>query len=70
MPKDDLKCESFTVISIDPLLTYGNKYYLQVYLDNCVYKIVNKQMTDYLVEFLFFFLKIRYYKCCITIEFI
>ena len=69
MPKDDLKCESFTVISIDPLLTYGNKYYLQVYLDNCVYKIVNKQMTDYLVEF-FFFLKIRYYKCCITIEFI
>ena len=55
MPKDDLKCESFTVISIDPLLTYGNKYYLQVYLDNCVYKIVNKQMTDYLVEFFLFF---------------
>ena len=68
MPKDDLKCESFTEISIDPLLTYGNKYYLHVYLDNCVYKIVNKQMVDYLDEI--FFLKIRYYKCCITIEFI
>ena len=37
--------------------------YLQIYLDNCVYKTVNKQMTDYLDGN-----KIRYYKCCITIE--
>ena len=39
-----IDCESFTVFSID------NKYYLHVYLDNCAYKIVNKQMTDYLDE--------------------
>ena len=26
------------------------KYYMQVYLDNCAYKIVDKQMTDYLDE--------------------
>ena len=48
--KDDIRCGSFTVIFIDPLLVYDNKYYIQVYLDNCPYKIVNKQMTDYLEE--------------------
>ena len=48
--QDDIECESFTVISIDPLLVYNKKYYLQVYLDNCAYKTINKQMTDYLDE--------------------
>ena len=38
---------------IDSLLVYENKNYLQVYLDNCVYKIVNRQMADYLDENLF-----------------
>ena len=47
MPKDGVECESFTVISIDSLVIYENKYYLQVYLDNCAYKIVDKPMTDY-----------------------
>ena len=51
--KDDRECECFTVISIDSLLVYEKKYYVQVYLDNCPYKIVNKQMTDYLYESLF-----------------
>ena len=31
MPEDGIKCESFTVRSIDFLLVYKNKYYLQVY---------------------------------------
>ena len=53
VPEDDIEFESFTVISIDSLLLYENKYYLQVYLNNCVYKIANKQMTDYLDENLF-----------------
>ena len=53
VPEDDMECESFTVISIDSLLVYENKYYLRVYLDNCAYKIVNKQMTDYLDKNLF-----------------
>ena len=53
VPEDDIECESFPVISIDSLLLYENKYYLQVYLDNCPYKIINKQMTDYLDENLF-----------------
>ena len=30
VPEDDIECESFTVISIDSLLLYENKYYLQV----------------------------------------
>ena len=53
VPEDDIERESFTVISIDSLLLYDEKYYLQVFLDNCAYKIVNKQMTDYLDENLF-----------------
>ena len=65
VPEDDIECESFTVISIDSLIVYDEKYYLQVFLDNCAYKILNKQMTAYLMKI---FLKIRYYKCCITIE--
>ena len=50
VPEDYKECEYFTVISIDFLLVYDTKYYLQVYLDNCVYTILNKQMTDYLDE--------------------
>ena len=52
-PEDDVECERFTVISIDSLLVYKNKYYLQVYLDNCAYKIANQEMTDYLDDNLF-----------------
>ena len=50
VPEDDKECEYFTVISIDFLLVYDTKYYLQLYLDNCDYTILNKQMTDYLDE--------------------
>ena len=52
-PEDDIEFESFTVISIDSLLAYESKYYLQVYLDNCAYKIVGKQIIDYLGDNLF-----------------
>ena len=51
--KDDIECESFTVISIDYLLVCDNKYYLHVYLENCAYKIVSKHMAVYLDENLF-----------------
>ena len=50
VPENDIEYEPFTVISIDPLLVYEDKYYLQVYVDNCAYKIVNKQVADYLDE--------------------
>ena len=48
--ENDIGCKSFRVISIHSLLVYKNKYYLQVYLGNCAYKIASKQMTDYLVK--------------------
>ena len=48
-----MECEFFTDISIDSLLVYESKYYLKVYLENCAYKIINKQMTNYLDENLF-----------------
>ena len=48
MPEDDIKCQSFTVIPIDSLLVWKNKYYLQLYLDTCAYKIAKKHLTDYL----------------------
>ena len=53
VPEDGVECESFTIIFIDSLLTYDNRLYLQAYLDNCAHKIVDRQMTDYLVEYLF-----------------
>ena len=46
MPEDDIECESFTVISIDPLLVYEKKYYLQVYLCNCADKIAKKKQLS------------------------
>ena len=53
VPGDDVECKSFTVIFIDFLLVYKNKYYLQVYLGNCDYKSSNKKMADYLDDNLF-----------------
>ena len=51
MVEDDIECEP--VIYFDSLLVNNKKYYLQVYLDNCAYKIVNKQLTDFLEKNLF-----------------
>ena len=53
MPKDDKKCRYFAVTSIDSLLVYENKYYLKVYIENCGYKIIDKQVTDYVDDNLF-----------------
>ena len=39
MSENDIEFESFTVISIDSLLKYDKKYYLQVYLDNYADKL-------------------------------
>ena len=50
VPEDDIECESFTVISVDSLLVYNEKYYVQVFLDNFGYKIVNKQMQIILMK--------------------
>ena len=51
--EDGVEYESFTTISNDSLLVYENKYYLELYLDSCAYKIVDKQMADYLDDNLF-----------------
>ena len=48
--QDGVECEYFTIGS---LLVYENKYNLQVYLDNCDYKNINKQIVDYLGDNLF-----------------
>ena len=53
VPEDDIEWESFTVICVDLLLAYDNKYYLQVCFDNCACKIVYKEMRDYLDENIF-----------------
>ena len=52
--------QTLTVISFDSLLVYESKYYLQVSLDNCAYKIINKQMTDYLGDNIFEAAVLRY----------
>ena len=51
--EDAVECESFKIISFDYLLVYDNKFYKQVYLDNCAYKIINTQMVDYRDDDLF-----------------
>ena len=75
VPEDGVECESFTIISIDSLLVYENKYYLHIYLDNVAYKTVDKKMRDYLMTIFlklmaisFLILINRSYKCCTTIE--
>ena len=34
VPENGVECKSFTVISIDALLVYDDRYYLQIYSDN------------------------------------
>ena len=73
MPEDNIECEYFTVIFINSLLVYENKYYLQVYLGNCTHRIVDNKMIDYLSENANktdegLFLKNTSYKYCITTE--
>ena len=53
VPGDNMECKISTVISTDFLLVYQSKYYLQVYLDNCAYRIIDKEMINYLDENLF-----------------
>ena len=48
MPENNIECGSFTVISIDCLLVYEKKCYLQVYLEICANKTTGKLMMDYL----------------------
>ena len=61
VPEDDIKCKSFTVVSIGSLLVYENKYYLQVYIDNCAYKIIDEWQIILMTIF-FKLIKIRSYK--------
>ena len=42
----DIECESFTMVSVDSLPVYKNIYFIQLYLDNCAYKIETNQMKD------------------------
>ena len=56
--QDGVECESFTVISINFLPLSNNKFYLKVYLDNCAYKIVDKQMIEYVDSNLLIAMKI------------
>ena len=53
VPEDDIEYESFIAISVDSLLVYESKYYQQVYLDNGVYEIAKKEITDYIDDNLF-----------------
>ena len=46
-PKDFTEFEYVTVTSIDSLLVHKTRYCMQVYLENCAYKIVDKQMASW-----------------------
>ena len=49
----EVESESFTIIYINSVLVYKNKYYLQLYLVNCAYEIFDEQMIGYLDNNLF-----------------
>ena len=51
--KESVEYKSSVVIYIDSSLFYENKYYLQVYSDNCAYKVLDIHMIDYLDDSLF-----------------
>ena len=53
VPEDSVEVGSLTSISIYSVLPYESKYYLQVYIDTCIYKVVNTQMVYYLGNNLF-----------------
>ena len=46
--EDGVEWVSFTIISIDSLFFYENRYYLHVYLNNWAYKNSDKQMMGIL----------------------
>ena len=43
VPEGYIESKSFTIISVYSLLVFKNKYCLEVHLDNCAYRIANKQ---------------------------
>ena len=45
--EDHIACKSFQSFLLIFFIVFENKYYLQVYLDNCAYRIAKKQMTDH-----------------------
>ena len=51
--EDGIEYVFFTVISIESILVYDKKCYIQLYLDNCANKIVDKKMLDFLHDILF-----------------
>ena len=53
MPENVVECESFIIASTDSLIVSGSKCFLEVYLDNCAYKIERKKITCYLDDILF-----------------
>ena len=52
VPEDGVECETFTISSIDFYLFVKKESYLQVHLQNCAYKIVDKPMIDLMIIFL------------------
>ena len=48
VPEDSVECKFFIIIYFDSLLKNEDKYYLQLCLDKCADKVLDKQMTGYL----------------------
>ena len=48
MPEDYIECDPFTVVCTNSSLVEEEKYYLQAYLGNYTYKIVDKRMIGHL----------------------
>lgn len=51
---------NLTIISVDSFPVYGNKSYLQVQVDNSAYRIVGKEIADYLDDIFLKLVKIYF----------
>ena len=53
VPEYGIECQHYAIVFINSLLVYENKYYLQVYLKGCLYRIDDKIIMSYLGDNLF-----------------
>ena len=51
---------NLTIISVDSFPVHGNKSYLQVQVDNSAYRIVGKEIADYLDDIFLKLVKIYF----------
>ena len=48
IPKERIECKCIPCISVDSILKIEKKYYLQVYLEQCKYKVKQRKIKNFI----------------------